>query len=80
MCLGVPAKVLKMAGSRCIAEIMGVTREVSLDLLNDVREGDWIMLHAGCAIALIDEQEALATLELLDELREVEEARHGEFV
>lgn len=71
MCLGVPGKVLKIDGRKSEVEIMGVTREVSLELLKQVKLGDYVLIHAGCAIQVIDEDEAQKTLELFNELREL---------
>ncbi|HEX3028041.1 MAG TPA: HypC/HybG/HupF family hydrogenase formation chaperone [Clostridia bacterium] len=71
MCLGIPGKVLKIDGRKSEVEIMGVTREVSLELLKQVKIGDYVLIHAGCAIQVIDEDEAQKTLELFNELREL---------
>jgi hydrogenase expression/formation protein HypC len=48
-----------------IAEIDGVRREVSLMLQPDAKVGDYVLIHAGYAIGLVDEEEANATLDLL---------------
>jgi len=72
MCLAVPAKVIRIDGENCIAEILGVSREVSLELLKNVRPGDYVLVHAGCAIQIVDEEEALKTLEIFRELKELE--------
>ncbi|MDF2524426.1 MAG: hydrogenase assembly protein HypC [Clostridiales bacterium] len=71
MCLGIPGKVVKIEDKKCLVEVMGVTREISIELLKYVNLGDYVMIHAGCAISKIDEQEALTTIELFDELREL---------
>jgi hydrogenase expression/formation protein HypC len=71
MCLGIPGKVVKIEDKKSLVEVMGVTREISIELLKDVNIGDYVMIHAGCAISKIDEQEALTTIELFDELREL---------
>jgi len=49
-------------------EVEGVTRQVSLMLLPDANVGDYVLVHAGFAIQLIDEESAKQTLELLREL------------
>lgn len=71
MCLGVPGKVIKVENKTSLVEILGVTREVSIELLKDVNEGDYVLIHAGCAISKIDEEEALKTIEIFNELREI---------
>lgn len=76
MCLGVPGKITTitdMAGMRVAdVDISGVKRQVSLDLLPEVEEGQFVLVHAGFAIQVIDEQEAEETLRLLQDLTEVE--------
>jgi len=72
MCLAIPAKVLDVKKS--LAEVdfgNGVFREVNIALV-DVKVGDYILVHAGYAIQVLDEAEALETLRLWDELLKVE--------
>lgn len=71
MCLGIPGKVIKIEDKNSLVEILGVSREASLDLLQDVKIGDYVLVHAGCAITKIDEEEALKTIELFKELQEL---------
>ena len=68
MCLAVPAKVIEVSGSTARVEIGGNIREANLSLVEDAKVGDYIMLHAGFAIAKYEPEEALRTLELLKEL------------
>ena len=68
MCLAVPAKVIEIHGATARVEIGGNIREANLSLVEDAKPGDYVMLHAGFAIAKYEEQEALRTLELLKEL------------
>ncbi len=70
MCLAVPGEVLSISGSRALINTMGVKKEVSIALVEDVKIGDYLIIHAGCAISKIDEQEALETLKLFKELGE----------
>ena len=70
MCLGVPGKLIQIDGKTAIAEIMGAQRKISLDFLKSAKIGDYVLLHAGCAIQVIDEEEALETIKLFNELRE----------
>lgn len=71
MCLGISGKVVKIEDKTSLVEIMGVTREVSIELLKGVEIGDYVLIHAGCAIQKIDEEEALRTIELFNELKEI---------
>jgi hydrogenase expression/formation protein HypC len=68
MCLAVPARIVAKKDLMATVEVSGVTREVSLMLLPDAREGDYVLVHAGFAIQTVDEEEARKTLELLEEL------------
>ncbi len=62
MCLAIPSKVTKIENSVGIIDVDGVTREASLLLLDDVKVGDYVIVHAGFAINKIDEEAALETL------------------
>jgi hydrogenase expression/formation protein HypC len=65
MCVGIPMKLSAVAGEVGTVEEAGVNREVSLALLDGARVGDYVLIHAGYAIELIDPQEAQETLDLL---------------
>ncbi len=71
MCLGLPGKIVEIKDKSAVAEIMGVTREISVELLREVKPGDFVLIHAGCAIQVLDEEEAAATIQLFKELKEV---------
>lgn len=71
MCLGLPAKVLSIDGDNSIVEIMGVSNTISIELLENVKVGDFVLVHAGCAIQILDKEEALKTIEIFDEIREL---------
>ncbi len=68
MCLAVPVKLVEVDGDRGLAQFSGSRREVGLQLLDRPEAGDYVLLHAGFAIQKLDPQEALETLELLDEM------------
>ncbi len=68
MCLAVPMKLIKRDGDKGIVLSMGVEREVSLALLPEAQEGDWLIVHAGFAIERLDEEEAKENLKLLEEM------------
>ncbi len=67
MCLGVPMQVKTIDNDVAICEINGVQREASLMMLDDVRIGDYVLIHAGFAIEKIDDEEAQLTLKALRE-------------
>jgi len=67
MCLAVPGKVLKIQENKGIVEVGNMKREVFLHLVPDVKVGEYVLVHAGCAIQSIDEEEAMKTLEIIEE-------------
>lgn len=72
MCLAVPAKIVSIDGNLAEVEIAGVVRKAGLDLVPEARLGDYVLVHAGFAIQVIDEEEAGKTLELFKEIMEHE--------
>ena len=65
MCLAVPAKVVSVEESMAKVDIAGVERNVSIDLVDDVIVGDYLLVHVGFALQKIDEKEAQETMEIL---------------
>ena len=70
MCLGIPAKVVSLDGDMALIDASGVKREVSAALLADIDPGDYVLVHAGFALAKITENEGQETERLLSELEE----------
>jgi len=69
MCLGVPMQIIEISDDSVIAEIDGVRREASLLMLGEpVQVGDYVIVHAGFAIARIDPVEAEETLRMMREI------------
>ena len=72
MCLAIPAKLLSIAADRlATVDILGVQRQVALDLVPKAKPGDYLLVHAGFGIEVINEQLALETLELFQEFPEL---------
>jgi hydrogenase expression/formation protein HypC len=71
MCLAVPALVESIDGWKAVASIEGVRREISIRLTPEAEVGDYVLLHTGYAISILDETEALQTLEMLRQVLEV---------
>lgn len=72
MCLAIPGKIIEMNKSKAIIDIGNVKREIFIQLVPEVKVGDYVLVHAGCAIEIVDEEEALKTLEILKEFAEDE--------
>ena len=68
MCLAIPALVKSIDGQLAEVEVGGVSRKVSIWLTPEVKVGDYVLLHTGYAINIIDEAEARETLKLLEEM------------
>lgn len=60
MCLGIPGQIVHLDGESDLAEaeVVGVRRRINVGLLDDLTEGDWVLIHVGFAMDKIDEVEA----------------------
>lgn len=77
MCLGIPGRILSREAGELLTgavEFGGITKRVCLACVPEAAPGDYVIVHAGFAIARIDREEAERTLELLDALGEAAEA------
>ncbi len=70
MCLAVPMKLIKIEGTKGIAEIGNLQREIGLLLLENAKIGDYVIVLAGYAIQILDEKEAQKTIALLESYHE----------
>lgn len=68
MCVGLSAKVVRVNGGSAIVDASGARREVSSRLLTDLVPGDYVMVHAGAAIAKISGNEEKEACSLMEEL------------
>lgn len=67
MCLAIPAEVISVDGDMAQVSVGGVKKEVSISLVDDVNEGDYLLIHVGYALNKISPEEAQKTLELFKE-------------
>lgn len=72
MCLSVPAEIISIDGQSARASVGGAVREISLQLVDDIIVGDFVLLHTGFAIEKISKEEAEETVRLLQELGETD--------
>jgi hydrogenase expression/formation protein HypC len=77
MCLAVPGKVISIDESNpdlrmARVDFSGVVKEVCVQWLPEVTEGEYILAHVGMALNVVDEKDALETLELLKEMGELD--------
>ena len=76
MCLAIPGRVVERVDVEqrlARVDVAGVQRNVDVALLDGVAAGDWVLIHVGFALSKVDEQEARATLGLLQEMGEAYE-------
>lgn len=69
MCLAIPGQVVEVvddANRLAQVDVAGVRRTVNIGLLEGIQVGDWVLIHVGFALSLVDEDEARATLKLLE--------------
>lgn len=72
MCLAIPAKVISVEGEKAKVDFgEGVLREVDITLVN-AKAGDYVLVHAGYAIQVLEEKEALETIHLWNEILQAE--------
>jgi len=73
MCLGIPAKITRIdASGQGTVDHLGTKVKVNFSLLENVRPGDWVIVHAGFAITRLNEEEAQETLTLLREITQAQ--------
>jgi len=78
MCLGIPGKIVHIAADQMAEVAFGnVRRDVSLLLCPDVKVGDYVLVHVGFAIQRLEEEEALETLKLFEQIED-SLIEHGE--
>jgi len=68
MCLAIPMEIKEIDGNEAVAEAGGIRKNVRLDLLEDAKLGDYILIHTGYAIEKLDPEEARETLELIKQV------------
>jgi hydrogenase expression/formation protein HypC len=73
MCLAIPARIKSINGTEAEVEIGGITRQTSIMLTPEARVGDYVLLHAGYAINILDQAQAEETLAIFAEMSEIME-------
>ena len=68
MCVGLSAKVVRVAEGTALIDASGAQREISAGVLDDLEPGDFVMVHAGVAIAKITEDDAAEADEVMEDL------------
>ncbi len=71
MCLSIPAKIESIEGEMAVVSVGGTKYDASLQMLDDVKIGDYVLLHTGFAIQKISEEEAQDTLKVFEEFEDL---------
>ena len=74
MCVAIPALIKSIEGKEADVEIGGISRRISVWLTPEAKVGDYVLVHTGYAISIVDQDEARETLEMFREIAEIEEA------
>jgi hydrogenase expression/formation protein HypC len=83
MCLAIPGKIISITSEldetfrNGKVSFGGITREVNLSLVPEARVGDYVLVHVGAAISVVDETEAQETFEYLKQIGELDELSLG---
>jgi hydrogenase expression/formation protein HypC len=73
MCLAIPGQIIELDGDEALVDFKGNRMKVAIMLVPEASEQDWVLVHAGFAITLIDEEEARITWSYLDEISELKQ-------
>ena len=68
MCIAIPGRVVEVDYPYAVVDFKGTKRKIRVDLLDDVKAGDWVLVHVGFAIQKVDEEEAKKTVEMLEKV------------
>jgi hydrogenase expression/formation protein HypC len=71
MCLSIPAKILSIEGKTARASVGGTVINVGLHMIDDIKEGDYVLVHTGFALQKISDDEAQETLKLIKEMENI---------
>lgn len=84
MCLAIPGKLISITAEldetfrQGKVSFGGITKEVNLSMIPEAKLGDYVLVHVGVAIGIVDEEEAQQTFEYLKQMGEVDEITHSE--
>jgi len=73
MCLAIPARIVELEGDKAVVDAMGNRFKAKTTLLPEANLGDLILIHAGFAISLVNEEEAKKTWQLIAEINEFQD-------
>lgn len=76
MCLAIPARIVELEADNAVVDAMGNRYRAKTTLLSEVKLGDLVLVHAGFAISLIEEEEAKKTWQLIAEINDFNDTQN----
>ena len=76
MCLAIPARIIELEGDNAVVDAMGNRFRAKTTLLPEAKLGDLVLIHAGFAISLVDEEEAKETWQLIAEINDFNQTQN----
>ena len=73
MCLAIPARIVELDGDKAVVDAMGNRWKAKTTLLPEAKLGDLVLIHAGFAISLVDEEDAKKTWQIISEINELQD-------
>lgn len=74
MCVSIPFKLISIEGNEALGQVRGMKKKIRIDLIEDVKVGDFVLVHAGFAINKIDKEYAEETLVYFDKILTMDNA------
>ncbi|GAA0078678.1 HypC/HybG/HupF family hydrogenase formation chaperone [Clostridium sp. CTA-5] len=68
MCVAIPGRVLELYNKYALIQFGKINKVINISLIEDLKKGEYVLVHAGCAIEKMNEEEALETLEIFKTL------------
>ena len=76
MCLAIPARIIELEANNAVVDAMGNRWKAKTTLLPEAKLGDLVLIHAGFAISLVDEEEAKKTWQLIAEINDFNQTQN----
>lgn len=76
MCLAIPARIIELDADKAVVDAMGNRFRAKTTLLPEAKLGDLVLIHAGFAISLVDEEEAKETWQLIAEINDYNQTQN----
>jgi hydrogenase expression/formation protein HypC len=79
MCLSIPAKIISIEGKTARASVGGTIINVGLHMIDDIKKGDYVLVHTGFALQKISDDEAQETLKLIREMENISQEQNKNY-